>query len=426
MRGNLHLKILKKKLMSSIDNTDSGSIFGGMLLICGSCIGAGMLALPILTGVAGFFPTLIMFVVAWIFMTTTALLIVEVNSSFEKPVNFITMVGRTLGQTGRFFSWLLYLFLFYALLVAYISTSGSHLASFIKQMGFISIPDWFGSVLFVIAFGWVVYFGTRPVDLLNRGLMFGKILSFLGLVFLGMTYIASKHLSYVNVKYSMFSLPVLIISFGFHNMIPSLSQYLGGNVKRIKQSILAGSILTFCIYIVWEIVALGVLPVEGAFGVFDSFKKDIGAAQAIRSYIGFNSFGVFAELLAFFAILTSFLAQSLSLVHFLSDGFCIKRKMQTENIWMCLVTFLPPLIFSILFPQLFYAALNFAGGFCAVILFGVFPALMVWIGRYRHKIPSNYKIIGGQPLLIFILLFALFIVFYQLSNMLGFRIFPKP
>ncbi len=403
----------------------SGSIFGGMLLICGSCIGAGMLALPILTGVAGFLPTLIMFVVAWLFMTITALLIVEVNSSFEKPVNFITMIGRTLGQTGRFLSWLLYLFLFYALLVAYLSGSGNHLANFVRQMFSLNLPDWLGSFLFVIVFGWVIYFGTRPVDLLNRGLMFGKILSFIGLVVLGVNYVVPKHLTYVNMKYSFFSLPVLIISFGFHNMIPSLSQYLNGDIKRIKISILAGSILTFCIYIVWEIVSLGVLPVQGEFGIFDSFKKDIGAAQAIRNFIGFSSFGVFAQLLAFFAILTSFLAQSLSLVHFLSDGFSLKKK-KNENFWMCLVAFLPPVIFSLLFPQLFYAALNFAGGFCAVILFGVFPALMVWVGRYRHKIPTNYKITGGQPLLVSILVFALFIVFYQLSIMMGFKLFPKP
>jgi len=35
-----------------------GNLLGGMLLVAGSCIGAGMLALPILTGLAGFIPSL--------------------------------------------------------------------------------------------------------------------------------------------------------------------------------------------------------------------------------------------------------------------------------------------------------------------------------------------------------------------------------
>ena len=61
-----------------------GSILGGMLLITGSCIGAGMLGLPILTGLAGFYPTLVMFFLAWAFMTTTALLLVEVNGWHKK------------------------------------------------------------------------------------------------------------------------------------------------------------------------------------------------------------------------------------------------------------------------------------------------------------------------------------------------------
>ena len=40
-----------------------GSVFGGMLLIAGSCIGSGMLGIPIVTGVAGFFPSLLMFAI---------------------------------------------------------------------------------------------------------------------------------------------------------------------------------------------------------------------------------------------------------------------------------------------------------------------------------------------------------------------------
>lgn len=411
--------------MTKHSDLKQGSLFGGALLITGSCVGAGMLGLPILTGIAGFLPTLAMFLISWLFMTATALLLVETSSSFQTPVNFLTMVGRSLGRVGKMVGWLLYLFLFYALIVAYLSGSGHHTALLVKNITGYQIPLWAGGLFFVALFGWIVFLGTKSVDIVNRGLMFAKIAAYFVLVVTGVLYVNPTKLLYADAQYAFFSLPILIISFGFHNMIPSLYSYLGGDVKRIKKSIFYGSFFTFIIYIFWEIVVLGILPVKGAGGILESYHKDIGGAQAIRVYLGANSVGVFAEILAFFAILTSFLAQSLSLVHFLSDGFKLKAK-KRESFFMCLLALIPPALFSLFFPQLFFGALNFAGGFCAVILFGVMPALMVWIGRYRHKIPSDYQFSGGQPLLISLLIFSVFILFYQACVMLGINIFPIP
>jgi len=398
----------------------SGSLVGGTLLITGSCIGAGMLGLPILTGMAGFVPGFVMFIIAWLFMTTTALYLVEVNAWFEGPVNLLSMVKRTLGKFGLYSSWILYLFLFYALLVAYLSGSGNLVASFAKHTLGIAIPDWFGSLFFSVVFGWIVYLGTRPVDLMNRWLMAAKIVAYLILIVIGVGAINTGHFFFHRVEYAFFALPVLIISFGFHNMIPSLSAYLGGDLSRTKKAILCGSLLTFAIYIFWEIVAIGILPPEL---IYKSYHQDIDAAQAIRTLLGKNAIGLFAQLLAFFAILTSFLAQSLSLVHFIADGFKTKKR---EGFWLCCAALLPPIVFSLIFPQLFFKALNFAGGVCAVVLFGVFPALMVWIGRYRHKIPANYRLSGGQPLLIIILIFALCVLSYQVSVMCGHSFLPTP
>ncbi len=396
-----------------------------MLLIAGSCIGAGMLALPILTGMAGFFPSFVMFFIAWIFMTTTGLLLVEVNGWFEHPVNFISMVGHTLGMVGRVLCWLLYLFLFYALLVAYMVGSGNHVSNLLMHLIQWNIPDWIGTIFFVILFGWVVYLGTYPVDLLNRGLMIGKILAYLLLIILGLKYITPKLLLYTDIKYSLFALPILLISFGFQNMIPSLSVYLGGDTRRIRMAIIGGSLFTFCIYLFWQLIALGILPVSGKEGIISSFHNDIDAAQSIRNYLKAGWVGSSAQILAFFAILTSFLAQSLALVHFLRDGLKINRK-KREHVSLCALALLPPLVFSILFPQIFFQALNFAGGICAVILFGVFPAMMVWIGRYRKNIRSENPVRGGKPLLICIFVFGCFIFFYQLTNMLGLTLFPHP
>ena len=38
-----------------------GSVFGGSLLVAGTSIGGGMLALPVLTSLAGFIPSFIVY-----------------------------------------------------------------------------------------------------------------------------------------------------------------------------------------------------------------------------------------------------------------------------------------------------------------------------------------------------------------------------
>jgi tyrosine-specific transport protein len=405
-------------------NEKQGSMIGGMLLIAGSCIGAGMLGLPIVTGMSGFFPSLTMFFCAWLFMTSTALLLVEVNGWFSRRVNLLTMSEHALGKWGKGVCWVTYLFLFYALLVAYISGIGGLCHTFFQVSFRASFPIWLGSLIFVLLFGWVVYLGTRKVDLLNRGLMVAKIFCFILLVFIGISYVQPWLLSRTAPIYAPSALPLLVIAFGFHNMIPSLTAYLNGDLKKVRLTIIGGSLMAFAIYLIWEILVLGIVPFGGPNGLVASLQNDREASQSLAMIIQSPAVRMFSQGLAFFAILTSFLAQALSLVHFLADGLKINYKKQ-ESMWLCALALLPPLLLSVIYPQLFFKALNFAGGICAVTLFGILPVAMVWIGRYRKTPPSTYRVAGGKPALVLILGFALFILFLQLSTMLGAFYIPK-
>lgn len=397
-----------------------GSLIGAMLLITGSCVGAGMLALPIMTGLAGFFPSLMMFFVAWAFMLISALLMIEINSWFKNQVNIVSMAGHSLGQLGRSVSWTLYLFLFYALSVAYISGSGSLTSTMLGG----KLPNWCGSLFFVVLFGSIVYFGTRQVDLWNRVLMIGKIAAFVGLVFLGLNHVQAPLLERTDSEYAVFSLPILIIAFGFHNMIPSITNYLQGDMKRVKQAVLGGSIFALVIYLIWEVIVLGTIPLEGPYGIRESLRMDREAAQSMAAILGASWVSTFAQTLAFFAILTSFLAQSLGLVHFLADGLKMKVQGTREPLGLCALALLPPLALELVYPQLFFKALNFAGGLCANILFGLLPAIIVWIGRNKSGYDS-YRVFGGKSLLVVMMVFSLFILCLQVGAMMGFSYLPK-
>jgi tyrosine-specific transport protein len=403
----------------------SGSLLGGVLLITGSCVGAGMLALPILSGLAGFFPSVTMFLCAWAFMTATGLLMVEVNGWFKGRANIISMAGHSLGKWGRFLGWTLYLFLFYSLLVAYISAVGSLASTYLETYFSWKAPSWFGSFFFVLLFGTVAYLGTRTVDHWNRVLMVGKIMCYVLMVVIGFDYLQPHLLARSEASFAFFSLPALIVAFGYHNMIPTLTSYMQGDLKKVRLTILIGSLFALVIYLIWNLVVLGIVPAEGEWGLIQSWRLGRQASDAVTGIVGVSWLSQFAEGLALFSLLTSFMAQTLALVHFLADGFKVQREKQ-ESISLCMLALLPPLLCSLIYPQLFILALNFAGGICAVILFGILPVLMVWTGRYIKKVPSPYQVFGGRPLLVAVFLFAIFILFFQISSMFDASYIPNP
>jgi tyrosine-specific transport protein len=395
----------------------TGTFIGGILLIAGSCIGAGMLALPIMTGLSGFFPSLIMFLLAWGFMTVTGLLMVEVNSSFDARVNIGSMAERAFGKTGRYLSWVLYLFLFYSLLVAYISGSGSLSSTYFYTIFSWHVPKWVGAFFFTAIFGLLAYQGTRTVDHWNRFFMFGKIFTYLGMIFLGFKHIHPALLLRSEPSFAFYSLPVLVIAFGYHNMIPTLMNYMNNDAKKVRQIILGGSLFALIIYIIWEIVVLGIVPAAGKWGIIESMQQGRQASDAVAGILGNSWVSNFAEGLAFFALLSSFLAQTLALTHFLADAFKVKGE-KHESVPMCLLALVPPMIFAFIYPNLFLNALNFAGGICAVILFGVLPASMAWKNRYIQNHQPSYQVFGGKRLLVAIIVIGLCIVLFQAANMM--------
>ena len=124
-----------------------GSILGGILLVAGCCVGAGMLGLPVLSAQAGFQPSVVIFFICWLFMLCTGLLWLEVNLWYGEDINIVTMAERSLGRGGKIVSWFVFLFLFYSLMVAYIAASGSLISDFTRGITGMDLHQ-----LFVIIF----------------------------------------------------------------------------------------------------------------------------------------------------------------------------------------------------------------------------------------------------------------------------------
>lgn len=393
----------------------SKKLIGAIFLIAGCCIGAGMLGLPVLTALAGFIPASLFFILSWLFMVSTGFLVLEANLTFKREVSFITMLGSTLGIAGQALGWILFAFLFYSLMVAYVVGSGQLFSDFALGYLGISVPQWTGSLAISLLFGLFLYAGTRAVDLFNQVLMVGLVVTYLILVVMGIPHINAEYLSYSNWSLAIFGVPIMIISFGFHNLIPSLTTYLEHDVKKLRFAILVGSTIPLLIYLVWEWLILGLVPIEGVGGFREALNQGDMATRALHHAVGSSWIVEVAQYFAFFAIVTSFLAVALSFVDFLADGLKIK-KASLGKFLLCFLSLAPPFIFSLFYPGIFLMALSYAGAFGAIILFGILPAAMVWSMRYIKKFKHEAQLPGGKGTLSLIILISAAVIFLQIIH----------
>lgn len=381
----------------------SGSLIGGILLVAGTSIGGGMLALPVLTSIGGFIPSLVIYILCWAFMASTGLLFLEISSWMEKDSNIVSMADRTLGSFGKIVAWVVYLFLFYCLTIAYVVGCGDLVSQFFQE----SIPEWAGSLIFVFLFGPIVYAGTRVAGPLNMVLMLGLGIFYLVFVFLGWKHVNYDLLKSQNWPLSLLALPISFTAFAYQGIIPTLVNYLNHDIKKTRLAILIGSFLPLITYIIWQWLILGIIPTNGPGGLAEALKEGNNAVHPLKNFIQTPWVYIAGQFFAFFALVTSFLGVTLGLLDFLADGLKVKKN-AWGKFWLCLTIFIPPLFIGYTYPHIFLIALDYAGGFGCAILLGLLPILMVWSGRYRLGLQSIYSPKGGKFFLVILLLFVLF------------------
>lgn len=403
--------MLTKDILHNI-MIDNAHRIKGALLIAGTTIGGGVLALPVLTGIAGFIPSLAIYLLCWLFMATTGLLFLELSLWMGKDANILTMAEKTLGWPGKVVTWGLYLFLFYCLTLAYIVGSGD---LFVQALSRVTIlQPWQGQLLFLAIFGPFIYAGAKFVGHLNLFLMLGLGLSYLGFVFLGAPHVDSTMLLRSDWNYLWLALPITFTAFAYQATVPTLVTYLERDVKAIRWAILVGSFIPFIAYVIWQALILGIVPVEGPGGIKETLEQGQNAVYPLRNALNTSTVYIVGQYFAFFALVTSFFGVCLGLLDFLADGLNIKKDAAGKAL-LCAIIFIPPFIFALIHPHVFLMALDYAGGFGTSLLLGLLPVLMVWRGRYHLGMKGPYEVQGGKPLLLVLIAFVAIEVLCQLA-----------
>lgn len=392
----------------------NSKLIGGILLIVGTSIGGGMLALPVAIAEVGFFNSLIFLVFCWAIMTVGALLILEVNLRLPAGSNMVSMARKTLGLPGQVLAWITYLFLLYTLLSAYIS-GGSDVLQGILQSAGISIPSYLTAIVFTVVFSQVVYHGIRAVDYVNRGLMFGKLAVYVLLVLIISPHVSLAMLSGGHAKAITGSLMILVTSFGFASIVPSLREYFHDDVTKLRHVIIYGSLIPLFCYIIWDAVIMGVIAREGSDSLMSLMQTAHATSglthalsQAVNSQWITNFFSFFTSI----CMVTAFLGVSIGLFDFLADGLNMKKSgIQGKS--TLVLTFLPPLFIVLINPGIYLHALSYAG-ICCVILLLLLPTAMTWQARRQDLAEMQVmerQVPGGNALLVGVGIIALFLLF---------------
>jgi len=396
---------------------------GSMLIIAGTTIGAGMLALPIASAGLGFGTAIVILLFAWILMTYTALLMLEVHQHADTNATLNTLAKSLLGKKGQIVANFSMIFLFYALCAAYIAGGGSQLQ--------INLNNWFdtdlapqvGAILFAFLFGSIITLGTGTVDKVNRLLFTVKIIVLASMFYMLTPYVQGQHLLEMPIEQGLIfsAIPVIFRTVGFHGSIPSVVKYMGIDIKTLRKVMIFGAALPLFIYLFWQVVSQGVMSQQSLMAS-EGLSGFIGSvSNMLHSPAISNSITIFADL----ALATSFLGVSLGLFDFFSDT--LKRtSSKRDRVITAVVTFAPPLGFALFYPQGFIMALGYAA--IALVVLAVFlPVAMVWVQRKQRALEADiedsledsYQVSGGQSALTCAAVAGMLIIGAQCLQMLG-------
>ena len=401
-----------------------GSILGSTALVAGTTVGAGILALPAVTLPSGVIPSTVLLIAVWLYALVSGLLIAEVSLSAmrslgRESLGLLPMIESNLGLAGARIAGGAYLFLHYALLVAYIAQGGEILVSAAEQLFDVqNVPAWVGTTSFTLVFGGIMYFGReRLVEKLNSAFVAIVIASFLGLLLFGFGQVNESGLLFQNWSALPNAVPVMLVALFYHNVIPVVALQLEGDARLIRSSIFVGSAIPLIMFLAWNAVVLGsvspalVQGVSNGRTVFDPLQilRDNGTGEWL---------GVLVSVFSEFAIVTSFIGFVYGLLDlFKSISFVAPNELSLRKAYSLIL--FPPMSMSAVNPSIFFTALDYAGTFSISVLGGIIPALMSW--KQRQSNSEHQPLVGGGKVTLIVMIgVASAVIVKQILSIYGF------
>jgi len=369
--------------------------------LVGTIVGAGMLGIPYAVAKVGFLLGFLLVVgigIAFIFMN---LFVGEVVLRTKEQHQLTGYAHKYLGINGKRLMALSMFISIYGALSAYLIGEGATLYSMFK----VGSPLLFSLVFFLIVF-LITYRGlkaTGKAELITVSLLIITIFA------VGAATIPSfsfSNLSGFNPEFLILPFGVVLFSLLGSPAIPEMQIELVNQKHKLKRAIIIGSIIPIVLYLFFTFFLVGSIGLEN----FELLAPNERIATIALSIYSSPMLGFAANLVAIFAMFTSFLTLAIALIQVFEFDYHFPKEIAT------ILTFSIPLLITIFDLSTFITILGVTGIFAGG-LEGILIILMFWKAKGmgdrkpEYKLEKNY-IIGT----ILIAMFGLGIG-YQLVSM---------
>lgn len=345
-------------------------------IIIGCGIGSGSLGTAYGARLAGFPVITFWLIVSGILTTFSMLYVAESALRTRKLMQLPGLAEKYLGKTGRIFIFLAVVINSFSCLIAYFNGSGSILNSML------GIPNWTGTLLFLVPAVGVLWFGLKAVGMASKYMNVGMVL--LVLILAGASLVSKDaEVSRLMVSNWTYAIPVFnIAAFSYigQYLVPDLARGLSHDPKKLAPSLIIGM---FFVALLLILIPLGVFILAQPEEITQVATIIWGQA------IGTWAFTV-ANIFALVAMLTSFWPISETLLNSTVDFF----RLSSNSHWK---TRLPMVLIIVGLPLIlvfnglvgFVDAIYFSGTFAAAIM-AVLPVFMVRSARKNGDIEPAY------------------------------------
>lgn len=395
-------------------------LYVGVSFVAGGAVGAGMFSLPIASSGMWFGWAAALLLFSWFCLCSSALMLLETNLNFKAGESFDTFVRDTIGNKWNIINGVTMAFTLYTVTYAYVSGGGSIVNQTLESGLGITLPPIVAGLGFALVLSFFVWYSTGLAGRITSVLVISMIITFFISVGTLAPIIELPVLLDFEFGYGVYlwaAVPYFMASYAFHSAVPSLVKYYGvDDVASSKKSIIYGSLIAFVVYLLWILVTQGNIARMDFIPIIENGGNVGDLIATLSSTANSPTITVLVNAFANFAVVSSFFGVTIGLFDYIADKFKFGND-RMGRFKTALITFIPPTIGGVFFPNGFLYAIGLVGLF-ATVMATFIPALCVRASRKKYG-SKRFLAWGGDKLVYLVLAYGIAVIICYFLSAFG-------